>query len=91
MKKKKKQQYHQPHDQLKKKSNYEIARNTRLKNQRSPIKPPTSTHSSPNKKTLKDKKKSRLKLQETEYIETFNKSRQLEKMDIETSPQEIKN
>ena len=46
--------------------------------QRFPIRPPTSTHSSPNKKTLKDKQKSKLKLQETENIETL-KSRQLEK------------
>ena len=63
---------------------------TRLKDQRSPIRPPTSTHFSPNKKTLKDKQKSKLKLQETENIETLNKSSQLEKMEIGNSPQETK-
>ena len=61
---------------------------TRLKDQRSPIRPPTSTHSSPNNKPLKDKQKSKLKLQETENIEMLNKSRQLEKMEIENSLQE---
>ena len=67
-----------------------LPKKTRLKDQRSPIRPPISTHSSPNKKTLNDKQKSKIKLQETENIETLNKSRQLEKMEIENSPQGTK-
>ena len=84
-----KNQYHQPHDQLKIKLWNHPPKN-RLKDQRSPIRPPTSTHSSANKKTLKNKQKLKLKLQETENIETLNKSRQLEKMELENSPQETK-
>ena len=84
-----KNQYHQPHDQLKIKL-WIRPKQTRLKDQRSPIRPPTSTYSSPNKKNLKDEQKSKLKFQETKNIETLNKSRQLEKMEIENSPQEIK-
>ena len=62
---------------------------TRTKDRRSPIRPPTSTDISPNKKVLKDKQKttSKQKIHETENVESSNKFRLLEKMEIENTPQ----
>ena len=62
---------------------------TRPKDRRSPIRPPTSTDTSPNKKLQKDKTKitSKQKTVESENIESSNKFKILEKMEIENSPQ----
>ena len=62
---------------------------TRSKDRRSAIRPHTSTDSSPNKKVLKNKQKrtSKQKIHETENIESVNKFRHLEKMEIEKSRQ----
>ena len=56
---------------------------TRLKDQRSPIRPPTSTHSSPNKKPLKEKQKS-------EYNKSFTLSEAIQKSHNTTvSPDDV--
>ena len=55
---------------------------TRPKDRRSPIKPPTSTDASPNKKLQKDKKNVT-----SENVKSNNKFKILEKMEIENSPQ----
>ena len=62
---------------------------TRPKDRRSPIRPPTSTDTSSNKKLQKDKTKitSKQKTVESENVDSSNKFKILEKMVIENSPQ----
>ena len=60
----------------------------RSKDKRSPIQTPTSTDSSPNKKTLKDKQNPtpKPKIQETENTEPMNKFRILKKWKPRAAP-----
>ena len=62
---------------------------TKPKDRRSPIRPPTSTDTSPNKKLQKDKTKitPKQKTVESENVDSSNKFKILEKMEIENSPQ----
>ena len=62
---------------------------TRPKDSRSPIRPPISTDTSPNKKLQKDKTKitPKQKTVESENVDASNKFKILEKMEIENSPQ----
>ena len=62
---------------------------TRPKDRRSPIRPPTSTDTSPNKKLQKDKTKitPKQKTVKSENVDSSNKFKILEKMEIENSPQ----
>ena len=62
---------------------------TRSKDRRSPIRPSTSTATSPNNKVLKDKQKttSKQKIDKTENVKSSNKLRLLEKKKIENSSQ----
>ena len=62
---------------------------TRPKDRRSPIRPPTSTDTSPNKKLQKDKTKitPKQKTVESENVDSSNEFKILEKMEIENSPQ----
>ena len=61
---------------------------TRPKDRRSPIRPPTSTDTSPNKKLQKDNTKitPKQKSVESENVDASNKSKILEKTEIENSP-----
>ena len=52
---------------------------------RSPIRPPNSTDTSPNKKLQKDKTK--ITLKQNENVDASNKFKILEKMETENSPQ----
>ena len=58
---------------------------TRPKHRRSPIRPPNSTDTSPNKKLQKDKTK--ITPKQNENVDTSNKFKILEKMEIENSSQ----
>ena len=62
---------------------------TRPKDRRSPIRPPTSIDTSPNKKLQKDKTKitPKQKTVDRENVDSSNKFKILEKMEIENSPQ----
>ena len=62
---------------------------TRPKDRKSPIRPPISTNTSPNKKLQKDKTKitPKQKTIESENVDSSNKFKILEKMEIENSPQ----
>ena len=57
---------------------------TRPKDRRSPIRPPNSTDTSPNKKLQKDKTK--ITPKQNENVDASNKCKILEKMEIENSP-----
>ena len=61
---------------------------TRTKDRRSSMRRPTSTDTSLNNKVLKDKQKTtwKQKIHITENVESSNKFRLLEKMEIENSP-----
>ena len=61
---------------------------TRPKDRRSPIRPQTSTDTSPNKKLQKDKTKitPKQKTVESENVDSSNKLKILEKAEIENSP-----
>ena len=61
----------------------------RPKDMRSPIRPPTSTDTSPNKKLQKDKTKNppKQKTVKSENVDSSNKFKILEKTEIENSPQ----
>ena len=62
---------------------------TRPKDRRSPIRPPSSTDTSLNKKLQKEKAKitPKQKIVESENVDPSNKFKILEKMEIENSPQ----
>ena len=58
---------------------------TRPKDRRSPIRPPNSTDTTPNKKLQKDKTK--ITPKQNENVDASNKFKILENMEIENSPQ----